>query len=85
MDRAGQAFTPTEVSVSDYLDYWFDNYCKMNLKYNTQIGYLRIYGVDARKVIIQKGKKEEKSAWYLSTPKTSASERTIKFGDTLQY
>lgn len=52
MDRAGQAFTPTEVSVSDYLDYWFDNYCKMNLKYNTQIGYLRIYGVDARSVDI---------------------------------
>ena len=225
-NRAGQAFAPTEVSVSDYLDYWFDNYCKMNLKYNTQIGYLRIienhlkptfghyklkavsssavqeyvnqlkikgfskastkgilsvlsasyeyaieplkyvrenpcdriklpkfetppkqrsiiqpdefrrilerfpesspfhlplligyytglrigeafaltwdninleahtltvksnvvkrnYGVDVRKVIVQKGKKEEKSAWYLSTPKTSASERTIKFGDTL--
>ena len=24
------------------LDYWFENYCKMNLKYNTQLGYLYI-------------------------------------------
>jgi integrase len=28
----------------------------------------RNYGVDARKVIEQKGKKEEKSAWYFGTP-----------------
>lgn len=39
---SGQVFTPTEISVSDYLDYWFDIYCKMNLKYNTQLGYLQI-------------------------------------------
>lgn len=225
---AGQTFAPAEISVSDYLDYWFDNYCKMNLKYNTQIGYMRIienhlkptfghyklkslssasvqeyinqlkikglskasakgiisvlsasyeyaieplryvhenpcdrikfpkfeappkpryiiqpdeflrilerfpesspfhlplligyytglriseafalswdnidletrtltvkntvvkrnYGVDVRKTLIQKGKKEEKSAWYLSTPKTPSSERTIKFGETLYH
>lgn len=41
-NSSGQTFTPTEVSVSDYLDYWFENYCKMNLKYNTQLGYLYI-------------------------------------------
>lgn len=41
-NNAGQVFEPSEISVSDYLDYWFDNYCKMNLKYNTQVGYLRI-------------------------------------------
>ena len=41
-NNAGQVFEPSEISVSDYLDYWFDNYCKMNLKYNTQIGYLGI-------------------------------------------
>ena len=30
-----QTFTPAEVNIADYLDYWFDSYCKMNLKYNT--------------------------------------------------
>ena len=41
-NTSGQAFTPTEISVSDYLDYWFENYCRVNLKYNTQLGYLYI-------------------------------------------
>lgn len=41
-NNAGQVFEPSEISVSDYLDFWFDNYCKMNLKYNTQVGYLHI-------------------------------------------
>ena len=41
-NSSGQAFTPAEVSIADYLDYWFDNYCKMNLKYNTQLGYIQI-------------------------------------------
>ena len=225
-NSSGQTFTPTEVSVSDYLDYWFENYCKMDLKYNTQLRYLYIvenrlkprfgqyrlkslttaviqeyvnqlkidglarssvvgilsvlsaayeyaieplqyvkenpcsrvkipkfekqpkerivippedfkkilerfpndtpfylplmigyytglrisetfalcwsdidfenrtlsvtksavkrnYGVDVRKVLEQKGKKEEKSAWYFGTPKTESSVRTIKFGDAL--
>lgn len=225
-NNSGSCFTPTEISISDYLDYWFDNYCKVNLKYNTQLGYIQIienhlkprfgsyklkalstaavqeyvnslkiqgfarnsvvgilsvlsaayeyaieplgytkenpcqrvklpkfekkpkeryiitpeefnriisrfpegsnfyiplmigyytglriseafaltwddidldnrtltvsktvikrnYGVDVRKVIDQKGKKEEKSAWYFSTPKTESSNRTIKFGDAL--
>lgn len=43
----------------------------------------RNYGVDVRKVLEQKGKKEEKSAWYFGTPKTVNSIRTIKFGDAL--
>ncbi len=41
-NASGIAFKPNELSVSDYLDYWFDTYVKMNLKYNTQIGYLNI-------------------------------------------
>ncbi len=225
-NNSGQSFTPSELSVSDYLDYWFDNYCKTNLKYNTQLAYIQLienhlkpqfgqyklkalssapvqeyinrlkiqglskssvvgilsvlsaayeyaieplgyikenpcerarmpkferkpkeryiiapeefrsiierfpqgnvfylplmigyytglriseafgltwedvdmdnwtitvnktilkrnYGVDVRKVMEQKGKKEEKSAWYFSTPKTESSNRTIKFGETL--
>lgn len=41
-NNSGKSFTPSELSIADYLDYWFDNYCKMNLKYNTQLGYLHI-------------------------------------------
>jgi len=225
-NNTGQSFSPSEVSISDYLDFWFDSYCKMNLKYNTQLGHMQIiekhlkpkfgsyklksltaaalqdyvnalklrglakasvkgiisvlsiaydyaintlgyvkenpcdrikipkyeqgarerpiitpdefkqildrfpegnifyiplmlgyytgmrisesfgltwedidmnnrtisvnktilkrnYGVDVRKVMEQKGKKEEKSAWYFNTTKTKSSNRTIKFDDTL--
>lgn len=41
-NNAGQVFEPNEITVSDYLNFWFDNFCKMNLKYNTQVGYLQI-------------------------------------------
>ena len=41
-NRSGLTFNPTEISVADYLDLWFDSYCKINLKYNTQLGYYRI-------------------------------------------
>lgn len=40
-DNAGRAFTPSAVSVSDYLDYWYENYVVTNLVYNTQIDYAR--------------------------------------------
>lgn len=38
-NRSGQTFSPSEISVADYLDNWMDTYCKMNLKYSTQLGY----------------------------------------------
>lgn len=41
-NNSGQHFTPIDLSVSDYLDQWFDLYCKINLKYNTQLGYIQI-------------------------------------------
>ncbi|WP_027399823.1 site-specific integrase [Anaerovorax odorimutans] len=41
-NHSGLHFEPTEISVCDYLDYWFDTYCKIELKYNTQIAYLSI-------------------------------------------
>lgn len=41
-NNAGAVFEPSEITVSDYLDQWYDLYCKPNLKYNTQVGYLRI-------------------------------------------
>ena len=33
--NAGIPFKQCDLSYSDYLDYWLDNYCKNNLKYNT--------------------------------------------------
>lgn len=41
-NNAGTVFEPTEITVADYLDQWYELYCKLNLKYNTQVGYLRI-------------------------------------------
>lgn len=41
-NNAGIVFEPAEITVADYLNQWFDLYCKTNLKYNTQVGYLRI-------------------------------------------
>lgn len=38
----GSIFEPTEITVEDYLNQWYDLYCKPNLKYNTQVGYLQI-------------------------------------------
>ena len=38
-NNAGLCFEPSDLSVSDYLDYWFEQNCKMNLRYNTQLNY----------------------------------------------
>ena len=39
-NNTGQVFTPSEITVSDYLDQWFGLYCIPNLRYNTQQGHL---------------------------------------------
>lgn len=44
-NRSGSSFSPKEISVADLLDYWYENYCKLNLKYNTQIGYSKIIDI----------------------------------------
>lgn len=41
-NNAGSVFKPTEVTVADYLDQWYELYCKPNLKYTTQVGYIKI-------------------------------------------
>src|SRR5699024_6002912 len=38
-DNAGRIFKPSEISVADYLDYWYENYVMRNLAPNTQIDY----------------------------------------------
>ena len=40
--NAGMPFKDCNISYTDYLDYWLDNYCKINLKYNT-IGGPELY------------------------------------------
>lgn len=40
--NAGVPFKECNLSYSDYLDYWINNYCKSNLKYNTIIKYQTI-------------------------------------------
>lgn len=59
----------------------------INLKEGTidvsKLAYKRNYGVDVRQVMKEKGKKEEKSAWYFGDTKTESSVRNIKIGETL--
>lgn len=40
--QTGTAFKPSEISYSDYLDYWMTEYCQINLKYHTIESYKRI-------------------------------------------
>ena len=69
----------SEVFALTWDDIDFDN---RTININKQV-VKRNYGVDVRTVLKTKGKKEEKSAWYFQSLKTDASERVIKFGDTL--
>lgn len=41
-NNSGQHFEPASVSVADFLDYYMDNYCKINNKYNTQVGNISV-------------------------------------------
>lgn len=34
--NTGLNFKENTISFSDYLDYWYENYCEVNLKYNTR-------------------------------------------------
>mgnify|MGYP000847255759 CR=1 FL=1 len=38
-NNTGLTFTASDMSVSDYMDLWFEEYCKLNLKYRTQLNY----------------------------------------------
>ena len=38
-ENAGRIFKPSEISVADFLDYWYENYVMRNLSYNTQRDY----------------------------------------------
>ncbi len=38
-NSSGLAFVPSEISFSDYLDFWMQEYCQINLKEDTCKGY----------------------------------------------
>ena len=40
--NTGLVFKEKEISFSDYLDYWYENYCEVNLKYNNRRTYKTI-------------------------------------------
>lgn len=40
--NTGRKFVSNEMSYSDFLDYWLDNHCKINLKYTIQEAYKNI-------------------------------------------
>ena len=56
--NAGVPFKECSISYSDYLDYWIENYCKNNLKYNT---------IEAYKTIIKKYIKPKLGMYRMST------------------
>ncbi|WFD09790.1 site-specific integrase [Tepidibacter hydrothermalis] len=41
-DKCGSTVNESNISVSDYFDYWFKEYVLINCKYNTQVSYQRI-------------------------------------------
>ena len=38
-ENAGNHFQPSQISVADYLDYWYENYVLINCRHNTQLSY----------------------------------------------
>ena len=56
--NAGIPFKQCDLSYSDYLDYWLENYCMNNLKYNT---------IQTYKIIINKYLKKNIGKYKLST------------------
>ena len=43
--QTGRCFEPSEISYSDYLDYWMKEHVEINLKYNTVESYRRIINI----------------------------------------
>lgn len=41
-ENAGLHFEPSQISLADYMDYWFKNYVEINCRHNTQLAYMNI-------------------------------------------
>ena len=66
--NTGHAFTPNEISYSDYLDYWMKEHCEVNLKYHT---------IEAYKSIIRIHVKPKIGHYKLSTITTATLQEFI--------
>ena len=66
--NTGHAFTPNEISYSDYLDYWMKEHCEVNLKYHT---------IEAYKSIIRIHVKPKIGHYMLSTITTATLQEFI--------
>lgn len=67
-ESSGQVFQPSTISVSDYLDFWYEQYCKMNLTENTQQTYA---------TLIHRHLKPQFGAYYLKSLQTAAIQEYI--------
>ena len=56
--NTGSSFSVSDISYADFLDYWIENYCKINLKYNT---------IQTYKILIKKYIKPKIGHYKLST------------------
>lgn len=66
--NTGHAFTPNEISYSNYLDYWMKEHCEVNLKYHT---------IEAYKSIVRIHVKSKIGHYKLSTITTSTLQEFI--------
>jgi len=41
-NHAGSVRYTSDITVADFLDQWYEMSCRMNLKYSSQVGYLRL-------------------------------------------
>lgn len=67
-NNSGQHFEPTSISVADFLDYYIDNYCKINNKYTTQVVNVNV---------IEKHLKPSLGAYRLSALNTATIQEFI--------
>lgn len=50
-NKTGRIFKPSELSLSDYLDYWLEHYVKSELKYNSIKSYLQNINLHIKPII----------------------------------
>ena len=66
--NTGHSFKPSEMSYSDYLDYWMKEHCEVNLKYHT---------IEAYKSIIKNHVKPKFGYYRLSTITTATLQEFV--------
>lgn len=69
-ENTGRHFTPSNLSLSDYLDYWFTEYVEINCRYNTIYSY---------KMTLNKHVKPKLGQYKLSTITTTTIQEFINY------